>query len=325
MSTAPRLDLATWQRHRQRNRLQSVALLAFMGGFLALLGWLWWGPAGILSLLIAGLAAVLMNPATSPRWVMRLYGAQPLHPDAAPGLWQVLRTLAGRAGLSEVPVPHYVPSRLLNAFAVGSPTGSAIAVTDGLLHRLDDRELVGVLAHEVGHIALNDLWVMGLADLISRFTGALALLGFLLLAVNLPLVLAGHATVDWAAVLLLVIAPQISAIAQLALSRTREYDADLYAARLTGDPAGLAAALRRIDQVQGRWLERLLLPGRGLPEPSLLRTHPSTDERVARLASLRESGRVPLQNHLSSSRRARPDGLSPVHHPPRWHLTGLWH
>jgi heat shock protein HtpX len=71
------------------------------------------------------------------------------------------------------------------------------------------------------------------------------------------------------------------------LSRTREYDADLNAARLTGDPGGLAQALARIERVQGGWFERIFLPGRHLPAPSLLRTHPPTEERIARLMALK--------------------------------------
>jgi len=297
-----------------------------MGGFLGLLGWLLWGPAGVLILVLGGALGVLLNPSLSPLWVMRLYGAVRLGPESAPGLMEALRELAGRAGLPAVPALYYVPSRMLNAFAVGSPRQSALAVTDGLVHRLSPRELLGVLAHETSHIASNDLWVMGLADMFSRTTSILSLLGQFLLLLNLPLLVFAEVSINWPAILLLIFAPTLSALAQLALSRAREYDADLGAVRLTGDPEGLALALAKIERVQGGWMERIFMPGRRVPEPSLLRTHPQTEERVARLMSLRPPGKTPPGPggpNQAGGYHATLGG--PVTRPPRWHVTGLWH
>lgn len=276
-----------WQQYALRNALQSATLILFMGGFLALLGWKLWGLSGLFLLLLMGLSAVVFNPATSPGWVMRLYGARPLQRGQLPALEQTLEWLAARAGLP-VPRIYLIPSRVMNAFSVGAPGRSAIALSDGLLRRLSLRQLAGVLAHEVSHIRHNDLWVMGLADLFSRLTSLLALVGQCLLLLNLPLLLLGLVTFDWWLILLLVVAPLVSALAQLALSRTREYAADLNGALLTGDPEGLASALNAIEQQQGGWLEHLLLPGRRVPEPSLLRTHPPTEERIQRLLALRQ-------------------------------------
>jgi len=281
------IDAMTWQQHRWLNRLQSLALLVLMGGFLTLLGWLLWGPPGVLVLLTLGVAGIMLNPSASPRWVMRLYGAERLSPNRAPDLWRALKVLSQRAGLRATPDLYYVPSRVLNAFAVGAPNGSAIALSDGLIRQLNARELLGVLAHEMSHIVNNDLWVMGLADMFSRTTSILSLVGQFLLIMNLPLVLAGAATISWWAILLLVFAPNLSALAQLALSRTREYDADLNAVRLTGDPQGLMSALAKIEELQGGWMERILLPGRRVPDPSLLRTHPRTGDRISRLLELK--------------------------------------
>lgn len=302
-----------------------MALLLFMGGFLALLGWLLWGGGGIVMLLFAGLSGVLLNPALSPRWVMQLYGARRLDPDHAPGLWHVLGLLAERAGLPRAPTLYHVPSRMLNAFAVGSPHQSAIAVTDGLLRQLGDRELLGVLAHEMSHIRNNDLWVMGLADMFSRMTSMLSLFGQVLLILNLPLLLLGNATFNWWAIALLILAPNLSALAQLALARTREYDADLNAVALTGDPKGLASALARIERVQGGWMERILLPGRRVPDPSLLRTHPHTEDRVRRLLTLRPAGPPLLKGADGSVGHGSGLRGRPITRSPRWHVTGLWH
>lgn len=130
----------------------------------------------------------------------------------------MLRELAARAGLPTVPVPHYVPSGVVNAFATGSKHHAAIALTDGLLRSLTPRELTGVLGHEIAHIANEDLRVMGLADSISRLTHLLALLGQLAIVLSLPTLLLGVTEVNWPALLLLAVAPQLALLAQLGLS-----------------------------------------------------------------------------------------------------------
>lgn len=320
------IDSGKWRQHAGANWIQSVALLAFMGGFLGLLGWLLWGVAGLTWLLVLGVVAVGFNPSTSPRWVMRMYGASRVGAAQAPDLVAALAVLGRRAGLPAAPDLYYVPSSMLNAFAVGSPDRSAVAVTDGLLRRLGMRELLSVLAHEVSHIRSNDLWVMGLADLFSRATSMLSLLGQLLLLINLPLALFSATSVNWFAILLLIMAPSLSSLAQLALSRAREYDADLNAARLTGDPDGLASALVKIEQAQGGWLEQVLLPGKRVPAPSLLRTHPETNQRVSRLmalkATFREQPMAALHAAVASEGRLPGQVIA---RQPRWHLSGLWH
>lgn len=320
------IDSTVWMQHAWRNRLQSLALLAAMVGFLALLGWLLWGPDGILMLVAVGAIGVLFNPSVSPRVVMRLYGAVPIRPNQAPAMWTALSRLSERAELRNSPTLYYVPSRMLNAFAVGTRDHAAIAVTDGLLRTLPLREVVGVLAHEISHIRNNDLWVMGLADIFSRATSLLSLLGLFLLFLNLPLILFSDVVINWFAVLLLIFAPTLSNLAQLALSRTREHDADLNAARLTGDPDALARALAKIERVQGGWLERIFMPGRRIPEPSLLRTHPETRERIARLMALKPK-LVGIDPRLVSSPALElPLVLGrPIGRVPSWHISGLWH
>ncbi len=321
-----RIDATIWMQHAWRNRLQSLFLLLLMAAFLALLGTLLWGPDGIWFMLTIGVMAILLGPTVSPQWVMRLYGARRLSPDEAPELHEMVRTLAARADIGHLPELYYLPSSMLNAFAVGNSRHSAIAVTDGLLRHLSPRELRGVLAHEISHVRNNDLFVMGLADTFSRATSTLSLMGQFLLLVNLPLILVSGATISWLAIFLLVFAPTFSTLAQLALSRTREFDADLGAAWLTEDPEGLASALRKIEKIQGSWLERIFMPGRGIPEPSILRTHPDTEERIARLLSLktRFGERPPA---LPADARPWLGGLAdPVRRPPRWHIgSGLWH
>ncbi len=316
------MKLEVWQRHALSNQLQTVLLLAVMGGFLVLLGWLLWGREGISWLLFSGFLLMMLNPVATPGLIMRLYHARPLSVSEAPGLHANLRELARRAGLRHPPRLYYIPSRMVNAFAVGNAANSSIALTDGLLRLLDERELTGVLAHEISHVRNNDLWVMGIADLFSRLTSVLSLFGQLLLFVNLPLLLVSGAVINWYAVLLLIFAPNLSALAQLGLSRSREYHADLNAVLLTGDPEGLASALLKLESAEVSAFEQILWPGRRLPEPSLLRTHPPTEERIRRLMSLESPHADAVSASISPAWKAPPSaaGLGV----PRRHLGGLW-
>ncbi len=257
---------------------------------------------------------------------MRLYRATPLTPEQAPALYHSVVELGRRAGLPRIPTLYYLPSRMVNAFATGTQKRAAIAVTDGLLRSLDSREAIAVLAHELSHIQHNDMRVMGLADLFSRLTSTLSLFGQLLLLLNLPLLIFSNAAINWFAILILIFAPNLSALAQLGLSRTREYAADLNAALLTGDPEGLARALIKIERQQGSFLEQIILPGRHTPEPSLLRTHPPTRERVRRLRELQlPPGAGPPAPPARSTFIPNPLLDHPVTRPPRWHINGLWH
>lgn len=295
-----------------------VAILALMGSlFAGLQGALWAGLLGLVALIFAG--------QVSPWLVLRLYRARPLSAADAPGLHARLAELARRAGLSRVPRPFYVPSRMMNAFAVGEPEDSAIALSDGLLRNLDGRELTGVLAHEISHIRNNDIRVMGLADLVSRVTGILAQFGQVMILLLLPMLLLEGVNLSslFLTALILMLAPAATSLLQLALSRVREYDADMSAAELTGDPAGLASALGRIERIQGGWLERLFLPGNREADPALLRTHPPSDERIRRLMKL-DPGSGMYPKHSAIDRRYHPGWERPAD-PPRRHWPGVWY
>ncbi|EOX0266544.1 zinc metalloprotease HtpX [Escherichia coli] len=305
-------------RHRWLNRLQTALLVLTLLGIAAVAGSLLLGDGGLWLALAAAGFTLLLEPAAASGLTLRLYGARPLYPDEAPDLWAVLRELAARAGLPAVPVPHYVPSGVVNAFATGSKHHAAIALTDGLLRSITPRELTGVLGHEIAHIANEDLRVMGLADSISRLTHLLALLGQLAIVLSLPALLLGVAEVNWPALLLLAVAPQLALLAQLGLSRVREFDADRLAAELTGDPHGLASALAKIERVSRSW-RAWLLPGWGNPEPSWLRTHPATAERIERLLELAPPPAMPP---FPSARFVPEVTVSP--RPPRWRTGGLW-
>jgi heat shock protein HtpX len=198
-----------WHRHAHANRLQSLLLLGAMGGLLALIGWLLWGSSGLLLLVLAGAVLLALYPVVAPELVMRMYRAERLSPGQAPAFHSALTELARRAGLPARPTLYYIPSAMVNAFAVGTRERAAIALTDGLLRTLETRETVGVLAHEMSHIASNDLRVMAIADVVSRFTSTLSLFGQVLLLVNLPLILLYDQAIHWGVVLLLIFAPNL--------------------------------------------------------------------------------------------------------------------
>lgn len=318
------IDETTWQQHAWSNRLQSLLLLGLMGGFLALLGNVVWGQWGILLLLIVGFVMVGFTPSIPPHVLMRFYGARPIAPEEAPGLWQLHLALSQRAGLGHVPELYYLPSNLINAFAIGRRSRAGIALSDGLLRQLDRQELAGVLGHELSHIRSNDLWIMTLADVFSRLTSLLSVFGQLFLLLSLPLILLGVMSVNLWVYALLILAPVITALGQLALSRSREYEADLNGVRLTGDPDGLARALAKIEQIQGGWMERFSFRSRN-PQPSWLRTHPETRDRIDRLMALRSDFfRLQQLKYAHPELFVFPEPLR-VSRKPRRHMNGLWY
>jgi heat shock protein HtpX len=137
--------------------------------------------------------------------------------------------------------------------------------------------------------------------------------------------MAAGVQVPWLAILLLVFAPTIGGLLQLALSRAREYDADLDAAGLTGDPEGLASALMTLERRQGRLWEGLFLPGSRLPDPSLLRTHPRTEDRVERLLRLKPQARPVID--MPATRHEPGRSIVPPIRAPRihWGRMGTWY
>ena len=321
----PFLDAHRHAEHRLRNVTHSALMIGGIGLLMLVSSFLLWSWAGILVALVSVGVLLLLGPRVRPETVMRLYRAEPVGPRHGTQLLRIVEVLADRAELGSHPRLFVVPSMTLNAFATGTPERAAIALTEGLLRRLSLRELAGVIAHEMSHIRNNDLFVMGLADAMTRFTQLLSYVALALAMLNIPALLLGLDTFSWTAILLLYLAPAASSLLQLGLSRTREFDADLEAAGLTGDPAGLASALRSLERSQGRFWEDLMIPPtRRVPYPSLLRSHPETSDRVARLADV---GRHPLAHpiELVEEPMFSMVGLGPAEMTPRRRWPGLWY
>jgi len=282
--------------HNKQNQLQTAALLGGIGVLVALPVWLIWGGWGLLAAVVLMGAMFAAASQIPPDMIMRAYRAKHVPPESGSQLVQIIALLAERAGLNHVPSFHIIPSLTLNAFAAGTHNHSAIAVTEGLLRKLSMKELAAVLAHEVSHVKNNDTQVMAIADIASRVVLGLSYLALMFAIINIfSVVVDGEASISWLAIALLYLSPLLSSLLQLGLSRTREYDADLEAAQLTGNPAWLASALQRLERHTGVFWEDLTMPvpGRKVPSPSLLRSHPKTEDRIARLIELDVRANVP--------------------------------
>ena len=311
--------------HKLKNLLQTILLIVSMSLLLALISRLLFGPDIWVWAIVALIVMLFTLPSISPWWLLRVYQARPVDPRQSPQIFSILEGVSQRAALPAVPKLYWIPSRTLNAFAVGSRNNSAIAITDGLFRRLIARELAGVMAHEVSHIRNNDLLLMTLADLFTRLTHSLSLVGLFMIFISLPLMMIGQASISLWGMFLLVISPSISALLQLGLSRVREFDADLDAARLTGDPAGLASALAKIDQQTMNVWQRIFMPNYHNQQPSVLRTHPDTATRIERLMAL-QHGRTAIP-YVTAGREYRRDIYNvPITTKPRHRfIRGIWH
>ena len=319
------LDANAQDEHKRRNLLQSITLITGMGLILALATWMMWGWVGVSGSAIVLASLVFLSPHVPPAAVMRLYRGQKIAPETDNQLNALLNVLAHRADLPSRPDLYVIPSLTINAFAVGSPDHSAVAVTEGLLRRLSMREISGVLAHEISHIRNNDLWVLGIADVITRFLQLLSYVALALALMNVIAALDGHRYVSWWLVALLYLAPMASSILQLGLSRAREFDADLEAAALTGDPTGLAGALNNLERHTGHFWEDLMfpVPSRRVPHPSLLRSHPTTKARIQRLMALSERPKLaPII--IAEEPMVSLVGFGPIELRPRYRWPGLW-
>lgn len=322
----PLLDEEARREHKTRNIRHSVLLMGGMAMVLGLAAWLLWGATGTLLVFATVGLIVLLAPRIPPEVIMRLYRAQPIQPGQAGQLRDIVSMLSERAGLPAAPRLYVIPSLMLNAFATGSRERPAIAVTEGLLRKLTMRQIAGVLAHEISHIRNNDLWVMGLADVMTRFVQLLSYVALALAAFNIFGLVTGEDQISWWAILLLYLAPAIASLLQLGLSRTREYDADLEGAMLTGDPMGLASALTLLEQHTGRFWEDLMfpVPGRRVPQPSLLRSHPPAEKRVARLRELDMKGAAPSIAYAEEP-RVTLIGVGPIEMRPRFRWPGVYY
>lgn len=282
------------------NTLRTTLLLAGLTGLLLLAGHAIGGNSGMI---IALLLAAVMNFGSywfSDKLVLSTYRAQPVEADDAPVLHSVVRDLAQRAGMP-MPKVYIIQTPTPNAFATGrNPDHAAVAVTTGLLDRMDREELAGVLAHELSHVRHRDTLVSAIAATIAGAIAMLANMAQWALIFGL-----GRGSNDregaggvFGVLLMMIVAPLAAGLIQMAVSRSREYGADQGGAELCGNPLWLARALRKLEQGNRRApmpaasehpaTAHLFIvnPLTGASLARLFSTHPPTEERIRRLEAM---------------------------------------
>ena len=271
------------------NYFKTVLLLGLMTGLILVIGELLGGSQG---LVIAFVFAGLMNFASyfySDKIALAMYGAKQVSRDQAPELFAIIEGLVARAGLP-MPRVYVIPSPAPNAFATGrNPQHAAVAVTEGILRLLSREELQGVLAHELGHVKNRDILISSIA---ATMAGAIMMLARF--AIFFPMGGRDDDNRGGALGLLLtmILAPIAALMIQMAISRSREYGADETGAGISGNPYGLASALRKLQEGNRRVpMEAnpatshlfIVKPFSGQSLMSLFSTHPPIEKRIERL------------------------------------------
>ena len=275
-----------------KNTFKTFVLLAGLGGLLVILGQLLGGPTGAIVGLGLGLLIVGFSYWKSDSLAIRAARAQPVTEEQMPEYYAIVRELTQKAGMP-MPKLYVTPDQQPNAFATGrNPEHAAVAVTQGILRILDWNQLRGVLAHEISHVGNRDI-------LIGSVAAAIAL-GITLVAsfLRFSAFFGGGRDDDGANPIALLamafLAPIAAGLLQVALSRSREYEADRSGARLIGDGEPLAQALQKLElgakripmEIDPAHASAFIvnpLSGRKMSFANLWRTHPTTEDRVARL------------------------------------------
>lgn len=283
-----------------RNTLKTAVLLGAIGGLFVLLGSMFGGVGGATIGLLIALVITGGSYWFSDRLAVRAAHAVEVSVAEAPDLHAMVGELSSRAGLP-MPRVYISPSPQPNAFATGrSPAHSAVAVTEGLLQQCPPAEVRAVLAHEMAHIRNRDILIGSIAAAIAT---AISFLANMAMFAGL---FGGSSDEDegpsGASMLLMaILAPIAAGLLQMAVSRSREFEADRVGSVISGDPRALAAALRRLDQVSQRspmdiapsqasaWIVNPLT-GRRQDLSRLFMTHPPVEERIARLEQLAMAG-----------------------------------
>jgi len=278
--------------HRHFNGLKTALLLGGMSAFVLLIGGLFFGKTGLVIALFIALGINAYGYWNSDKLALRAMRARPVSEAEQPAMYRIVRDLSTQA---RQPMPRlYVsPTNAPNAFATGrNPRNAAVCCTDGILQILDERELRGVLGHELMHVYNRDILTASVAAALATAITFIA---------NFALFFGGDdddRPNPIAAIALMILGPLAAGVIQMAISRTREYDADEDGANLTGDPLALAAALRKLElgtrqlplppsrELVNASHMMIANPFRGEGLARMFATHPPMGDRIARLEAM---------------------------------------
>ena len=280
------------------NTLKTVLLLGILSGLLLFGGEMIGGRQGLTYGLIAAIAMNFFGYFFSEKIALSMYSAQPVTPAENPEVYaRVYPIVRGLTQRMDIPMPKLwlIPEASPNAFATGrNPQHASVAFTQGVLQLMNDQELEGVVAHELGHVKNRDILTSSVAAVLASAITFLARMAFFF----------GPRRDDdrdegggWGALLMLILAPIAAMLIQMAISRTREYAADQTSAEVTRNPQELISALSKLES----WSQRIPLqeatpatahlfivnPFRSGFFSRLFSTHPSTEDRIARLQQWR--------------------------------------
>jgi len=276
------------------NWLKTTILMAAIMALFGVIGAMIGGQQGMILALAFGGAMNFFSYWFSDKMVLRMYNAQEVDETSSPYLYGIVRELAERAGLP-MPRVYIIDEAQPNAFATGrNPEHAAVAATRGILQMLSQRELRGVMAHELTHVKHRDILISTISATMAGAISALA---------NFALFFGGRDSGGRRSnpilgLLVALLAPLAAALIQMAISRAREFEADRGGAEVSGDPNALADALTKIDayargipmasaEAHPETAQMMIMnPLSGSGIQNLFSTHPSTEERVARLRAM---------------------------------------
>ena len=275
------------------NTFKTAFLLTALTLLLMFIGRAFGGQNGMFLALIFAAIMNFVSYFFSDKIALAMYRAQPVTREQLPRVYQIVERLTQKLGLP-MPKMYVIPNDSPNAFATGrNPRHASVAVTQGILNLLNDEELEGVLAHELGHVNNRDILISSVA---ATLAGAITMLANM---AKWGMIFGGFGGRDredrgggLAALFMIIVAPIAAMLIQLAVSRSREYQADASGAHLTGNPYALASALQKLDAYSRRLPMQaspstahlfIIQPFLGMSFGSLFSTHPPIAKRIERL------------------------------------------
>lgn len=282
------------------NLMKTAMLMAAITALFMAVGQAMGGQQGMVLALLVALGMNFFSYWFSDKMVLKMYNAREVDENTAPGFYRMVRELAQKA---ELPMPrvYIIDEEAPNAFATGrNPRHAAVAATTGIMRVLNERELRGVMAHELAHVKHRDILISTIS---ATMAGAISMLA------NFAMMFGsrdseGRPSNPIATIAVMILAPLAASLIQMAISRAREFEADRGGAEISGDPRALASALDKINRyARGIPLEAterhpetaqmmIVNPLSGGGLRGLFSTHPATEERVARLLALAASMRA---------------------------------